>query len=182
MKPTIRAVRTKYNGTWFASTLEADWAATFDVFGWDWEYEPQAIRLPSGEAYRPDFYLPAQNVWCEVKGPHNERVSKASELQTALLQEGGWEWASDLVVILRPPGPGEAARWESVLPTQDVILMFCSSCTQYVWMDHNGAWSCRHHMRVTRKPYKPWLPNGHLHWPGQVDFRRAPRLSHSEGA
>lgn len=171
----IKAVPMEYKGTWFQSTLEADWAATFDMFGWDWEYEPTAVRVPNGEAYRPDFHLPAQNVWCEVKGPHNKRLHKASELQRGLLRQADLPWSTDLVVVLRPPGPGDVARWDSALTTQDLILMQCGSCQYFVWMDHNGPWSCRHHMRVTKSVYKPWLPTGGLYWPGQVAFVRAPR-------
>jgi hypothetical protein len=107
----IKAVPKWYKGTLFRSTLEADWAATFDGLGWYWNYEPEAIELPDGTRYRPDFWLPAQKIWCEVKGPHNERITKPLALQEALGYEG-FEWAQDLVVILRPPGPGETAVWE----------------------------------------------------------------------
>jgi len=77
---TLRAVPKRYAGTNFRSTLEADWAATLDHLAIDWEYEPEAIRLPSGDLYRPDFYLPQATTWLEVKGPHDERIGKTREL------------------------------------------------------------------------------------------------------
>lgn len=76
----IQAVPRTYRGVRFRSTLEADWAATLDAFSIAWQYEPEAVQLPSGDLYRPDFYLPQCTTWLEVKGPHNDRLSKTREL------------------------------------------------------------------------------------------------------
>lgn len=81
---SIRAVPCYYRGTKFASTLEADWAATLDALSIAWQYEPEAVELPSGEWYRPDFYLPDCATWLEVKGAHDERLHKAMELGEAV--------------------------------------------------------------------------------------------------
>jgi len=80
---TIKAVPTTYAGTRFQSTLEADWAATLDNLNIQWQYEPEAVQLPNGLRYRPDFYLPELTTWLEVKGPHNDRLDKAEELRAA---------------------------------------------------------------------------------------------------
>lgn len=171
----IRAIPTWYAGTRFASTLEADWAATFDAWGWHWQYEPVAIRLPSGEAHRPDFRLPTQTVWAEVKGPHNERISKTHELQAALGYDE-WAFASDLVVVLRPPSRGETACWEGTQAGQDIVMVLCPECDQYGFMDYAGYWTCRYHVRAVREPNKFWLaPGGGLFRPGELHFTRAPR-------
>lgn len=80
-----------YKGTRFRSSLEARWAAIFDVLDWaypdedrrrwlyTWQYEPQGFLLPScgvegcnkhpERPYLPDFYLPYLGLWVEVKGP-----------------------------------------------------------------------------------------------------------------
>lgn len=79
----IRAVPRSYRGVRFRSTLEADWAATLTHLDIAWQYEPEAVTLPSGELYRPDFYLPECETWLEVKGPHNDRLDKALELGEA---------------------------------------------------------------------------------------------------
>lgn len=172
---SIRALPTWYNGTLFASTLEADWAATFDAWQWYWQYEPLAVALPGGEAYRPDFRLPAQRVWAEVKGPHNERIVKPVELQAALSYDE-WEWASDLVVVLRPAGPGETAQWEGVHDGQDIVLVCCPECGRRGFMDHSGYWTCRYHLRVQREPNKFWMADGGaLYRAGEAAFVRAPR-------
>jgi hypothetical protein len=176
---SIKPIPTVYRGVTFASTLEADWAATFDAFQWKWQYEPVGIELPDGQRYRPDFYLPTQRVWCEVKGPHNERLEKPSRLQRAI--GDAFEWDADLVVILRPPrvgrnGIGERAWWENAINGQDLVLVLCPECGHHGFMDLAGVWSCRRHMRVRTEPNKFWTePEGDLFRPGELPFTRAPR-------
>lgn len=172
---TVTATRTQYRGTWFRSTLEADWAATFDELGWHWEYEPVSVKLSSGEHYRPDFYLPSQTVWCEVKGPHNERLVKAKELQKAV-EYDQWQWSSPFVVVLRPPGPGEKAMWEGAVGEQEIVIIRCPECLHHGFMDYAGTWSCRRHMRVVREPNKFWQhEEGGLWYSGEMPFTRAPK-------
>lgn len=181
MNGTVRSLPTWYRNIRFASTLEADWAATFDSWGWDWRYEPLAVTLASGEAYRPDFYLPLQRLWCEVKGPHNERISKPQELQDALGYDE-WEWINELVVVLRPPKVG-AAMWEGTRDYQDIVLASCPECEGFSFMDFGGLWSCRNHIRVQREPNKFWMaPGGALYRPGEMPFTRAPRLQYGAQA
>ena len=78
-----------YRGVRFRSTLEADWAATLDELGIRWQYEPEAVQLPSGELYRCDFYLPQITTWLEVKGPLGERLHKTTELAEAVMHAPG---------------------------------------------------------------------------------------------
>lgn len=174
----IKSIPTWYQGIQFRSTLEADWAATFDEWGTYWQYEPEGFQLPNTR-YRPDFHLPSQRVWCEVKGPHNERIGKAAELQQALVDasESGSEWgfATYLVVILRPAGPGDTAWWEGSLPQQDIQLLRCSECEHLTWMDFAGLRSCRLHPPASWENSKPWRPTGALYSPGHLTFSRAPR-------
>lgn len=172
---TIKSIPTIYRNTWFASTLEADWAATMDRLGWAWQYEPEAVRLADGRAYRPDFYLPAHRVWCEVKGPHNERLDKADALQTTVTLDD-MPWASPLVVVLRPPGTGDTAVWEGAQASQDIVMVRCPDCGHDGFMDYEGVWSCRLHLSTSRNPVKFWLePGGDLFRSGQLPFTRAPR-------
>lgn len=63
----IKALPTTYNGVQFKSRTEARWAAYFDLMGVEWRYEDEAYLLPSG-GYLPDFYLPMNNCYAEVKG------------------------------------------------------------------------------------------------------------------
>lgn len=73
----IKAIETKYHGIAFRSRKEARWAVFFDEAGIPWEYEPEAYKLPTGGAYLPDFWLPEQNAFWEVKGTEDdESVAK----------------------------------------------------------------------------------------------------------
>uniref|UniRef100_A0AAU2A0E9 REase associating with pPIWI RE domain-containing protein n=1 Tax=Streptomyces sp. NBC_00093 TaxID=2975649 RepID=A0AAU2A0E9_9ACTN len=102
---TIRPIGTHYAGHHFRSRLEARWAVFFDTLGIRWEYEPQGFeltRLPEAEllrladeqlrerqpndnahlgSYLPDFWLPTQAAWFEVKG-----VEPASEEWARLIR------------------------------------------------------------------------------------------------
>jgi hypothetical protein len=175
-KPAITAVPTYYRGIKFRSNLEADWAATFDSWHWDWQYEPAAVELRNGELYRPDFCLPAQRVWCEVKGPHNERLEKAVLLQETLSYDA-YDWESWLVVILRPAGPGDTAVWHGTNEQQDLVMVACSECDYYGFMDYAGVWACRRHISVGKVPFQPWKNGGAIYRSGRdLRFKRVTPL------
>lgn len=60
-------IQTRYGGCRFRSRLEARWAVFFDRLAIPWEYEPAGFFL-GNRAYLPDFWLPRQNLYYEVKG------------------------------------------------------------------------------------------------------------------
>ena len=63
----IKPIETTYNGYRFRSRLEARWAVFFDAAGIKYQYEPEGFDL-GGLYYLPDFYLPDDDVWVEIKG------------------------------------------------------------------------------------------------------------------
>lgn len=65
----IKAITTYYNGYKFRSRLEARWAVFFDAAKIRYEYEPEGFKLKNGLCYLPDFYLPDDNMYVEVKPP-----------------------------------------------------------------------------------------------------------------
>ena len=65
----IKAIETEYNGYKFRSRLEARWAVFFDAAGIKYEYEPEGFELADGTRYLPDFYLPDEDMYVEVKAP-----------------------------------------------------------------------------------------------------------------
>lgn len=67
MKPSIKAIETRYKGYRFRSRLEARWAVFFDACGIKWVYEPEGFLLNNGESYLPDFFLPDFEIYAEVK-------------------------------------------------------------------------------------------------------------------
>jgi len=77
MKHEIKAIQTRYQGYRFRSRLEARWAVFFDACDIKWTYEPEGFLLNNGESYLPDFFLPEEDLYVEVK-PHNGDFRKAS--------------------------------------------------------------------------------------------------------
>jgi hypothetical protein len=157
----LRAVPLTYAGVPFRSTLEADWAATLDSLGiTNWKYEPEPYRLPSGELYSPDFWLPdPQRVWLEVKGPHMERIHKTYELAVAV---DSWmsRWSEPVVVVGLAPERGRCT-----LQTHEggtVHLLRCYHCEQYTFVAEDYGWQCRvctEHLKLGyfREPTPPFV-------------------------
>lgn len=57
---------------WFRSSWEANIARLLTYIGIRWEFEPQRIKL-EGMSYLPDFFLPDQQLYIEVKGYFTDR-------------------------------------------------------------------------------------------------------------
>lgn len=92
-----KVIETLYNGYRFRSRLEARWAVCFDTLGIEYRYEPEGFDL-KGIWYLPDFFLPKQQCWIEVKPdiPTNDEREKAIRLCLATQQPvvllGGDVW------------------------------------------------------------------------------------------
>lgn len=63
---TIPSVPTTYASVTLRSRLEAHWARLMFNRGILWTYEPQTFKWDDGW-YLPDFYLPRDETWLEVK-------------------------------------------------------------------------------------------------------------------
>jgi len=59
-------IETCYRGYRFRSRLEARWAVFFDALDIAYQYELEGFELKRGR-FLPDFFLPDQDVWVEVK-------------------------------------------------------------------------------------------------------------------
>jgi hypothetical protein len=72
------SIATEYKGIRFRSRLEARIALLMDRISVPWTYERITLRLPAGNTYTPDFFLPRQQVLVEVKPafPHVEEMQK----------------------------------------------------------------------------------------------------------
>lgn len=77
----IKAIETIYKGYRFRSRLEARWAVFFDALKIPYKYELEGFNL-EGKWYLPDFWLPEQEYWIEIKGqePTEEEIDKATLL------------------------------------------------------------------------------------------------------
>jgi hypothetical protein len=63
----MKPIETRYRGYRFRSRLEARWAVFFESLGIAWEYEKEGYDLAELGWYLPDFWLPQQGCWIEVK-------------------------------------------------------------------------------------------------------------------
>jgi hypothetical protein len=64
----FKAIETVYNGYKFRSRLEARYGVFFDSANIPYEYEPEGFQLENGKKYLPDFYLPNDDLYVEIKG------------------------------------------------------------------------------------------------------------------
>ena len=79
----IQPIQTVYRGYRFRSRLEARHAVLFDTLEIPWRYETQDyIVLRSGTRYLPDFWMPQQDCWIEIKGeaPTDQEQAKCAGL------------------------------------------------------------------------------------------------------
>lgn len=67
----MKPIETIYNSYRFRSRLEARWAVFFDTLDIPYEYEKEGFDL-EGIWYLPDFWLPQQQCWIEIKGQQPE--------------------------------------------------------------------------------------------------------------
>jgi hypothetical protein len=63
----IKAIQTKYKGYRFRSRLEARFAVFLDELKVDFQYEHEGFEVAPGDYYLPDFYLPASDLYVEIK-------------------------------------------------------------------------------------------------------------------
>ena len=64
----VTPIATKYNNYLFRSRLEARWAVFFDEMQIPYQYEIEGFEIAKEVRYLPDFYLPTQKAYVEVKG------------------------------------------------------------------------------------------------------------------
>lgn len=75
----------------FRSQGEKFFAEWLDSWSIPWVYEPECLRLPKGELYRPDFVLPISQVMVEIKPiVFAHELSKA--YQAAEILPSGWHF------------------------------------------------------------------------------------------
>jgi hypothetical protein len=77
----MKILETTFRGCRFRSRLEARWAVFMHTLGVPYVYEPEAYEL-DGLYYLPDFWLPQQDCFLEIKpeDPTEEESEKASRL------------------------------------------------------------------------------------------------------
>ncbi len=80
----IKPIPTEYQGIDFRSRIEAIWAVYFDALNWEWYYEYQHYKLPSGN-YLPDFYFPDILAHAEVKPSAFTSIERLKCIELSLM-------------------------------------------------------------------------------------------------
>lgn len=90
----MKSIPTTHNGIKFRSRTEARWAVFLEVLKIKFDYEPDGFDL-DGLFYLPDFWLPKQEIWLEIKpvAPNATEQEKAFRLanhtkKNVLIQAG----------------------------------------------------------------------------------------------
>jgi hypothetical protein len=155
----LRAIETQYKGHRFRSRLEARWSRCFDDLAVEYRYEHEGWEgfslAPFGKRYLPDFYLPEQGYWIEVKGkePDEKALQKAYLLNYGFAHDDDPEKRHERVFVLHGDipwpypqhgnivgfsaghAPGNKYRW-------DLTLQLCPLCQQLL-IGRIGHMCCR---------------------------------------
>lgn len=92
----MKILPTEFRGVKYRSRTEARWAVFFSALGVDAVYEPEGYELDDGTCYLPDFFIPAWDIYMEIKGkePSIEEKRKCQSLckgahKPVLIMSGG---------------------------------------------------------------------------------------------
>jgi len=139
----LTALETRYAGYRFRSRIEARWAVFFTRLGLDWQYEPQGFKVGSEQLpYLPDFYLPVQGLYVEVKPAFADQVDPEGVRRwEAFAGEVVTTWTSERAAIFcgRIPdpdkvtesGPPWSGKWydDGIYITGDCNYSWCACPT-----------------------------------------------------
>lgn len=139
----IKAKPSNYKGIMMRSLLEVRWAKFLDYCKIEWVYEPEAYIFKDGTMYLPDFYLPQQQAYFEVKGiMYDSDMHKIKCLA---------EESERPVIIGYENGKFEIYEkhlsFVDELPTHfsasGTTLFLCSECKKYWFANLYGGWECK---------------------------------------
>ena len=115
----IKPIQTEYNGYLFRSRLEARWAVFFDTLNIKYEYEPEGYELPDGTKYLPDFYLPDNDCYVEVKGKNRHLEKDLDKIYSFVCGI-----KKSILILSRIPDEDKDARGLYLFP----YIYFQSTC------------------------------------------------------
>lgn len=129
----IKPIETKYKDYLFRSRLEARWAVFFDYIGTPWNYEIEGYQF-NRYKYLPDFYLPNQNCFVEIKG-YEPEINYKNMLATFSKSTGKW-----LDLIIGEPGKQIIIAYKNGVKKSPVFLGECWNCHDLCFFTPPGDW------------------------------------------
>jgi hypothetical protein len=153
----LKAIETCFDGYRFRSRLEARWAVFFKTLKVPFEYEKEGFNLGRSGYYLPDFYLPNQKCWIEIK-PNGKAVVDYYDPRYCVL---AGESATPVLVVAGNPWPGEYEIYTFALLGKTVHAWLVAPSVfalgenpQEVWiMRHDGAAVCFNPMNSVGRSY-----------------------------
>lgn len=134
----IKPIETYYNGFRFRSRLEARVAVFLDALGIKYYYELEGYRLQDGTMYLPDFYLPDQDFFLEVKGVmQNTDMNKITQLHSES-GRGVLIFDPDLNIKLMDSADRD---WGGAL-IDDCYLYRCAKCRKINFIRGDNSYAC----------------------------------------
>lgn len=114
---------TWFEGILYRSQTEARWAVFLRCMDIPFEYEERHFTL-GGMFYLPDFWLPKQNCWLEIKGPFPTREEKEKARRLAAHEQRNVyvcfgdipepeddSWYTGSCVVFFPDGRDDDTHW-----------------------------------------------------------------------
>jgi hypothetical protein len=129
----MHALQTRYAGRYFRSRLEARWAVFFNAINIPWVYEPQGYQLPDKTCYLPDFFLPLQECFIEIKPRQPTREEERKYALFASISQ------YDLFLFAQPmPGYQIDGGYPTGQTNCDSAYLFAAHCMGV--NDYNYTW------------------------------------------
>lgn len=122
MDEQIKAIETHYDGYRFRSRLEARWAVFFNSLRIPYEYEKEGFMV-DGKPYLPDFYLPRQDVWVEVKPNETHKAYEGFDTVQEFFKSSGFR----CLLLIGPPGSSADVLWWQLKENNALFIKGCFS-------------------------------------------------------
>lgn len=156
----IKAIETVYKGYRFRSRLEARWAVFFDALGAEWQYEVEGFDL-DGTWYLPDFWLPEQKCWVEIKPKgidiDNSKIAKLSNQPAMAILLQGNPWFDDYRMDIFYAGGklgysgGCSFVWAMQMPIEKLgIVLQSYDGSEFYWTSNELEVDCQYFWPTSR--------------------------------
>ena len=177
----IKAIQTEYKGYRFRSRLEARWAVFFDAAEIEWDYEPEGFDLGDAGYYLPDFYLPKEGLWVEVKAKdlseteREKAYSLSSQTDSAVIclnqihdpKEG--DYSNSLLMVKQYVG-AESKFAENCYFAKELINFYLeNACGNIEELSQSENilkdalyWDCGYYYEKHGKPHNKHFVNGYI--------------------
>lgn len=131
----MKSLPSEFEGVLYRSRMEARWAVFMRTCGVPFEYEVEGFNLGGGLKYLPDFYLPFQDSFMEVKSPVCDPAdwNKIHRLSN--------ESGKNIFVFTQNPHPPSLENWYKN-ESSATIIMPDAQDEHYIWCECPACGKC----------------------------------------